>query len=71
MAGNHNFAKMHIVADGDEIRIKKDVKAELSEHGISHTTVEIESPEEECIDRDCHIEHSVCENHHHHHHHHH
>ncbi len=70
MDGNHHFATMHIVADGDYIRIKKDVKSELNEYGISHTTVEIESPDEECFEKECHVEHTECANHHHHHHHH-
>ncbi|MBQ2944264.1 MAG: cation transporter [Ruminococcus sp.] len=68
--GTNNFATMHLVTEGDAIRVKKLVREELKEHGISHVTLEIESPFEDCCEKQC----RVCkqENHrgHHHHHHH-
>ena len=48
------------------------IKEELEEHGISHTTVEIETPEEECEDLICkpkQNDHNHNHSHSHHHHH--
>lgn len=71
--GFNHIATLHIVTSSDPATVKKAVKEELSEHGISHTTVEIEAPEEECEDLVCkpnHTEHSHSHSHSHHHHHH-
>ena len=65
--GYNNIATMHIVTDKDFSLIKKKVKEELREHGINHTTIELESLNEECDDVNCN---SLGEHHHHHHHHH-
>ena len=58
---------MHIVTNGDSQDIKKKIRAELEEHGISHTTLELEAVEEHCHDEDCRIKHSFSSSHHHHH----
>lgn len=66
--GVNHVATLHIVTSSDPATVKKAVKEELSEHGISHTTVEIETPEEECQDLICHPEttnHNHTHNHHH------
>ena len=68
--GSGIYATMHIVADDDSVRIKAEVKEELKEHGIVHATIETESADEICADRECHIEMKDCGTHHHHHHHH-
>lgn len=70
MDGSGIYATMHIVADDDPVRIKAEVKEELKEHGIVHATIETESADEICADRECHIEMKDCDTHHHHHHHH-
>lgn len=67
--GFNHIATLHIVTSSDPATVKKAVKEELSEHGISHTTVEIETPEEECEDLICHPKQSE-HNHNHSHHHH-
>ncbi len=67
--GFNHIATLHIVTSSDPATVKKAVKEELSEHGISHTTVEIETPEEECEDLVCHPKQSE-HNHNHSHHHH-
>ena len=54
--GYNNYATMHVVHDGNEKNIKKPVKEELKEHGISHTTVELETEEENCTDEECKID---------------
>lgn len=65
--GFNNYATMHIVADGDIPTIKKAVREELHHHGISHVTLELETPDEHCEAVVCHV-HNHSENHHHHHH---
>lgn len=67
--GYNHIATLHVVTSSDPATIKKAVKGELSEHGISHTTVEIETPEEECEDSVCkpnQNEHTHNHSHHHH-----
>ena len=64
--GYHNYATMHIVTKSKDIKdVKKKIREELEEHNISHAILETE--EESCDDKECHVE---LEEHHHHHHHH-
>ena len=67
--GFNHIATLHIVSSSDPATVKKAVKEELAEHGVSHTTVEIETPAEECEDLSCHPNHTE-HNHSHSHHHH-
>ena len=69
MDGNSNYATMHIVTNGDHSTVKKAVKEEMNHHGIIHTTLEMESENEQCEDKQCHT-HIECHHHDHHHHHH-
>ena len=71
MDGQSNYATMHIVTNGEPHGIKEAVHAELAEHGIGHTTLELEAEGEHCHEEHCHIEKSAHSGHHHHHHHHH
>ena len=67
--GSTNFATMHIVTDENSKEIKEKVREELKEHGIVHATLEIETSDEICESRHCHVEfESVAHAHHHHHH---
>ena len=70
MDGNSNFATMHIVTNEDGHKIKEKVREELSEHGISHATLELESVGEHCHENDCSAHLNVNSGHSHHHHHH-
>ena len=45
------------------------VKEELTEFGIIHSTLEMETEEETCRDKECVIKENHCGHHHHHHHH--
>ncbi len=65
--GFNNIATVHVVTDSNARIIKKAVKDKLKEHGIIHTTVEIETTGEECSETQCNV---FCECHAHHHHHH-
>ena len=51
--GMTNCATMHVVFDGDPHLIKTRVKEELSEHNVSHSTLELEREGEECDSIDC------------------
>lgn len=68
--GHHNYATMHVVADGDSHKIKDSIREELKEHGIGHATLELESEDEHCHEESCHINFEHSSGHHHHHHHH-
>lgn len=67
--GSSNFATMHIVTNADPHSVKVSVREELSEHGIAHATLELESEGEVCHEKHCHIEAHSAGHHHHHHHH--
>lgn len=67
--GVNNCATMHIVTDSDFSTVKKEVKEELREHGISHATLELENSNEHCECEHCHVDVSAETAHHHHHHH--
>ncbi len=69
--GNTNYSTMHIVTDAKDINcLKQKIRSELSEHGISHTTIEIENTNDICNEKECKIknENINCSIHHHHNH---
>ena len=67
----YNCATLHIVTDESSNKVKTLVRQELKEHNISHVTIEVETSNEICSEKEC----DVCiyseENHNHFHHHHH
>ena len=65
--GEINCATLHLVVNEINGEIKTKVKEEMEEHGISHTTIEMETAEEECKESSCQIK--KVSNHCHHHHH--
>lgn len=67
--GSTNFATMHIVTDENSKEIKEKVREELKEYGIVHATLEIETSDEICENRHCHVEFESAAHAHHHHHH--
>jgi cobalt-zinc-cadmium efflux system protein len=71
MDGSNNYATMHIISNADQQKIKRAVREELSEHGISHSTLELEREDETCDEKHCHVDAESHTGHHHHHHHHH
>lgn len=70
MDGFSNYATMHIVTDAEAHEIKDKVREELKEHGIGHSTLELEGIDEHCHEEYCHVETEGHGGHHHHHHHH-
>lgn len=71
MDGQNNYATMHIVTDSNPHTIKEKVREELSEHGITHSTLELETSDEHCHSKECVIDVKSSHGHNHHHHHHH
>ena len=68
MNGANHYATLHVVTDGDYREIKDLVRAELTEHGICHCTLELESPDEPCPFYECLVEVKDIPHSHHHHH---
>ncbi len=68
MDGQHNFATMHVVTNGDPHEMKALVREELAEHGIGHATLELEAEGEHCHQENCHVAYTESRGHHHHHH---
>lgn len=68
--GTQHDATLHAVIDGDPAAAKAAIRAELAEHGISHATIETETPDEVCGEIECRVESNgeSCGGHHHHHH---
>lgn len=67
--GQNNYATMHVITNDNTQEIKHKIKEELSEHGICHATLEIESENECCHDKNCHIDFKGKTGHCHHHYH--
>ncbi len=64
--GFNNYATMHIVSKSkDIVKIKKEIREELSSHNICHAILETE--EEICDDKECNVEFKEHTHHHHHH----
>ncbi len=70
MDGVSSYATMHIVTDAQPALCKALVRERLMSFGISHSTLELESEEENCSDKVCHTEKKESSEHHHGHHHH-
>ena len=68
--GEKIYATVHIVANEYLPAIKTAVKEELREHGVEHTTVEMEKLNERCAETNCVVENESHSHGHHHHHHH-
>ena len=65
MDGVNNNATMHIVTKAKDIKkLKNEIREELAEHHICHAILETE--EETCNDKECHMETTSLEHHHHH-----
>ena len=68
--GGRHYATLHAVVNGDPAAAKSAIRAELSEHGITHATIETESPDETCSETQCHVPPAKTFHGGHHHHHH-
>ena len=66
MDGYNNYATMHIVTKVKDVsELKHEIRAELEEHNICHAVLETE--DEACDEKECHVEIHHEEHHHHHH----
>lgn len=64
--GYNNFVTLHVVADKYNKKIKNDVREELKEHGINHSTIELEMTDEYCDSEICNMDNDGVKSHHHH-----
>lgn len=64
--GHTIYATMHIVTDSEPHTVKHLVREELAEHGITHSTLELERSDEHCHEKHCHIKRSGAHHCHHH-----
>lgn len=64
--GSTNYATMHVVTKDDPALIKEAVRNELAGLGIGHVTLELETPQELCSAKHCHVKHLHTSHHHHH-----
>lgn len=51
--GERVYATLHVVFNEYNYQIKKAIKEELHEHGVAHSTIEIETKNEECLEKEC------------------
>lgn len=65
--GFHNYATLHVVTNHPSAELKHRIKSELAEHQISHTTIEMETPQEHCAEQACAISAEIPHHHTHHH----
>ena len=69
MDGFSNYLTMHIVTENKNIKeLKNKIRKEMSELGISHTTIEMENKNDNCEEKECEIKINNEGIHHHHHH---
>ena len=67
--GYNNYSTMHVVTDEKNIKeLKNKIREEMNEHGICHTTIEIEDKDDICDEKECEIKVNHEIGHHHHHH---
>lgn len=63
--GFNTFITLHAVVKKYDSNIKKQIRQELKEHGIAHSTIELELEDEKCKNKTCKIEHHEHHEHHH------
>lgn len=63
--GYNNFATLHVVVNKYNKNIKDEVKEVLKKYNITHSTIELELPEENCHSKVCDINNIKKEEHHH------
>ena len=67
MDGVNNYATIHAVINTKDFeKVKKELKKELEEHGIVHSTIEIEAKDSKCDELDCEVKNIKSTTHHHH-----
>lgn len=68
--GNTNYATMHIVTDSKDLKtLKEQIREEMLEYGVIHSTIELENNEDKCNEKVCDIKTNNSGYTHHHHHH--
>ena len=68
MDGVTNYSTMHIVTENKNAKeLKRKIREEMNELGISHTTIEIEDKNDDCEEKECEVKINNEVHHHHHH----
>ena len=67
MDGFNHYGTLHVVVKKYDSKIKNKVKEKLEEHGVCHSTVELELQDEDCKNDTCEIKEAGHHDHHHHH----
>ena len=66
--GVHNYLTMHVVVSKEkDLKVKKQIKEALATLNITHSTLELELPSEQCEEENCDVKTSSVTHHHHHH----
>lgn len=66
--GTHNYLTMHVVVSKEkDLKVKKQIKEALATLNITHSTLELELPSEQCEEENCDVKTSSVTHHHHHH----
>lgn len=63
---SHHFATLHVVTNRPSAKLKHAIRHALLDHHISHVTIEFESPQESCLEHECHLQPATHTHHHHH-----
>lgn len=58
------MATMHVISDGNNRLVKKNIREVLREFNISHVTIEIDELDDNCLEFDCRIENEKKHHHH-------
>lgn len=56
--GYNNYATLHVVVKEIDNNIKQQIRKEMKKLNISHVTIELETVDEKCKDKKCHIHHN-------------
>ena len=66
MDGVHHYITLHVVVSNvKDFEIKSLVKEKLETLGITHATVEMELPQDDCHEKECTVSNVVIHHHHH------
>ena len=63
--GYNNYATMHVIVNKYSHEVKEKIKSELHEHGICHSTIELELKDEICDEKYCRPLNTKVDHHHH------
>lgn len=51
--GIENFATMHVVYEKNSLNIKNEIRTKMKHYQINHVTIELETKNEDCLEKEC------------------